>query len=89
MSSQLQSRILLAFGALGLLGTIGVQVMGFGSLKGKIETVIEQHSETLKMHDSELRSHDKLIERLNGRMGLSSANSFQRWKADPEEPQQQ
>lgn len=88
MSEQTHSKILLAMGVLGLLGTIGVQVMSVGSLKGRIENVIETHAGLIREHSIELRAHDKLIERINGRMGLSSSNSFQKWKADPETEQQ-
>lgn len=88
MSETTQSKILLAMGVLGLFGTIGVQVMSVGALKGKFENVIETHAALIREHTIELRAHDKSIERINGRMGLSSSASFQRWK-EAEPPQQQ
>lgn len=84
MSETTQSKILLAMGVLGLFGTIGVQVMSVGALKGKFENVIETHAALIREHTIEIRSHDKSIERINGRMGLTSS-SFQKWK-ETEEP---
>lgn len=89
MSEQAPPRILIILGVITALVTIGIQVMSVGSLKGRIETVIEQHASLLKEHSEELREHNKLIERIHGRMGLSSSASFQRWKeAEPAQQQQ-
>lgn len=80
MSEQAPPRILILLGAITALVTIGIQVMSVGSLKGRIETVIEMHASLLQEHTVELREHSKSIERINGRMGISSSSSFQKWK---------
>lgn len=91
MSETTQAKILISLGLITATITILVQVMSVGSLKGKFENVIETHAALIREHSIELRAHDKLIERINGRMGLSSVlkPTFQNWKGDEAEPPQQ
>lgn len=80
MSEKTHSTILLVFGAIGVFGTIGTQVLGVGEIKGTVMSMLHAHEEKFKTHDHRFDQQDfKInaatlqIERIKGRVGLTSA----------------
>ena len=79
MSEKAHSTILLVFGLIGVLGTIGAQVLGVGEIKGTVMAMLRAHDQRFDAHDRRLDQQDtKLtaaemqIERIKGRVGIAS-----------------
>lgn len=79
MSEKAHSTILLVFGLIGVLGTIGAQVLGVGEIKGTVMAMLRAHDQRFEAHDKRLDQQDtKLtaaelqIERIKGRVGIAA-----------------
>lgn len=82
MSERARSTILLIFGLIGVLGTIGTQVLGVGEIKGTVMAMLkahdkrfEEHSHRLDQHDSQISTTALQIERIKGKIGIVSVKS--------------
>ena len=71
--------ILLIFGFIGVVGTIGTQVLSAGKIEGTVMTMLKAHDQQLQAHDRKFEQHDtKLnaaelqIERIKGHVGIAS-----------------
>jgi hypothetical protein len=81
MSEKAHSTILLIFGLIGVLGTIGTQVLGVGEIKGTVMSMLHAHEKKFELQDHRFEQQDSKInaatlqiERIKGRVGLTSAN---------------
>ena len=79
MSEKAHSTILLIFGLIGVLGTIGTQVLGVGEIKGTVMSMLHAHEKKFELQDHRFEQQDfKInaatlqIERIKGRVGLTS-----------------
>ena len=79
MSEKMHSNILLSFSLIGVLGTIGTQVLGVGEIKGTVMSMLHAHEERFKSNDNRFDQQDSKInaatiqiERIKGKVGLTS-----------------
>lgn len=68
MSDRNQNRLLTILGIITTVGTILVQVVSFGELKGKLETVVTAHERRLDSHDGKIDEHTKEISEIRGKL---------------------
>lgn len=60
-------------GILGLLGTIAVQVLGVGEMKGEVMTLLRLHSSELVSLQESDRQQDREISEIKGKLhGIAS-----------------
>jgi len=73
MSDRTQNRLLTILGFITAGATIFVQVVSFGELKGKLETVEAAHERRLDSHEGKLDEHTKDISEIKGKLhGIAS-----------------
>lgn len=68
MSNSTQQRLLVFCGIATAAGTLAVQVMGFGELKGQIQTVIQTHSTLIEAHTNTINRHSEEIAEIKGKL---------------------
>ncbi|MBK8093065.1 MAG: hypothetical protein IPK32_14020 [Verrucomicrobiaceae bacterium] len=73
MSDKHQRNTLFIMGILGLLGTIAVQVLGVGEMKGEVMTLLRLHSSELVSLQESDRQQDREISEIKGKLhGIAS-----------------
>lgn len=60
----LKDRILIGLGLLTALGTLAMQVLDIGNVKGQVMTLLSAHSKQLEIHQQELKEHGEAISAL-------------------------
>ena len=73
MSDRNQNRLLTILGIITAAGTVLIQVLSLGELKGQVQTVISQHGATLSQHSSSISKHGEEIAEIKGKLhGIAS-----------------
>lgn len=73
MSDRAKNHVLIIIGVVTCALTVAVQVVNFGELKGKIQTVIQMHEQRLHNAEQEVRSLQKDVSNIEGRLhGIAS-----------------
>lgn len=73
MSDRTQTRLLTILGIITAAGTVIVQILSVGEIKGKLETVVTVHERRLDAHDGKLDEHTKDISEMKGKLsGIAS-----------------
>lgn len=68
MSDRTQTRLLTTLGIATATITVAVQVMSVGEIKGKLETVLDNHSRRLDSHDAKIDENTRDISEIKGKL---------------------